>query len=388
MSGVRRFAIVAPNFYPRVCGVGDHTARLGAELQRRGHDVAIVSRDPVERHPDAPELNVRGVSGGWPTAIARHAFAAVAEFRPTDLILQYTPQMWNAGRFGSPAAVWLAARARRLGARVTVIAHELAVPFLARPDLAVAAGLQRVQLAALIKACDRFLVTTETRARYLSRLCRLLRVAEPGIVRVGPGALPVERERRLDVGPDMAPRIGFFSTAAVGKRFDVVLEAFEQISRKVPAAELVLIGDLGSPNQRGVRVIMDAVARHPAKARIRMTGRLSLPEIASEMAGLDLYLFPMSTGANTRSSTLPVALGVGLPIVAVRGSETDLALFRDNENVVFAREMTGAAFAEASLRLLADPLALERVAEGGRHLYDAHLTWKRIVDHLLAAIEG
>jgi glycosyltransferase involved in cell wall biosynthesis len=95
----------------------------------------------------------------------------------------------------------------------------------------------------------------------------------------------------------------------------------------------------------------------------------------------------MSTGANTRSSTLPVALGSRLPIVAVRGTETDLALFRDGENVIFARDMTGAAFAEASLRLLHDRATIERVAEGGRRLYETHLTWDRIVEHFLAEID-
>jgi glycosyltransferase involved in cell wall biosynthesis len=315
--------------------------------------------------------------------IARHALDAIAEGRPTDVLIQYTPQMWDAGRFGSPAAVWLAARARHLGARVTVIAHELTVPFLPRPDLAVAAVTQRVQLAALVKASDSFFVTTGTRALYLSRFCRLLGVAEPGVVRIGPGALPIER-RRIEAAAKTVPRIGFFSTAAVGKRFDVVLDAFAQIVGQIPGAELVLIGDLGSPEQRGVRAILNAIGHHPAKSQIRMTGRLSLAQIASEMAALDLYLFPMSTGANTRSSTLPVALGAGLPIVAVRGTETDPELFRDGENVVFARDMTGAAFAEASLRLLGDQAALDRVADGGRRLYASHLTWERIVDHLLA----
>ena len=118
-----------------------------------------------------------------------------------------------------------------------------------------------------------------------------------------------------------------------------------------------------------------------------MTGKLSLPEIALQMAALDLYLFPMDTGANTRSSTLPVALGSRLPVIALSGIETDIGLFRDGENIVFAREMTGSAFAEAALQLLSDPAALERIAQGGRELYDTHLTWPRITDHLLAEIE-
>ena len=114
-----------------------------------------------------------------------------------------------------------------------------------------------------------------------------------------------------------------------------------------------------------------------------MTGRLSLSEVAAETAGLDLYLFAMSTGATTRSSTLPSALGSGVPTVAVFGIETDLSLFRDGDNIVFAEAMTGPAFAAAALRLLKDPSALARVGEGGRRLYEDRLSWERIGDSLL-----
>src|SRR4051812_14072040 len=134
-----RFAFVAPNFHPRVCGVGDHTARLGDELRRRGHEVKVFSRAPVARHPEAPELPVHGVGGHFPTLIAWGIARALQDFRPTDLVLQYTSQMWDAWRFGTPAQIGLAAVARRAGVRVTLIAHELFVPWGGRPDLASAA---------------------------------------------------------------------------------------------------------------------------------------------------------------------------------------------------------------------------------------------------------
>ena len=91
--------------------------------------------------------------------------------------------------------------------------------------------------------------------------------------------------------------------------------------------------DEGLSEDRGqhVRPLLEAAAwiaketgaavvatRHPGKDRIRVTGRLSLAAVASEIAGLDVYLFPMSTGANTRSGTLPVALGtVRTPVLAM-----------------------------------------------------------------------
>jgi glycosyltransferase involved in cell wall biosynthesis len=380
----RRFAIVCPNFYPRVCGVGDHSARLAAELGRRGHEVVVFTREPVQRHPEAPEVEVHGVPGRLPTLIAKAIGAALAQRRPTDVVFQYTSQMWDAWRLGSPALPLLAVRARRLGAHTTLLAHELFVPWSRRPDLFVAAALQRAQMAALLKSCDQVFVTTETRRHALEPYCRVVGAAPPGVIPIGANALPIQRA--AGVGPDLrpGPRIGIFSTAAFGKRFDVVLDAFARVAADFGSAQLVLIGDLGAADNPSVRAITAAVGAHPARDRIRVTGRLPLAQIAGELAELDVFLFPMDTGANTRSGTLPAALGAGLPVVAIAGRETDARLFRDGDNIAIARELTGPAFAEATLGLLRDAALRARIAGGARRLYADHLSWERIADQLLA----
>jgi phosphatidyl-myo-inositol dimannoside synthase len=380
----RRFAIVTPNFHPRTCGVGDNSLRVGQELRRRGHEVMLFSRAPAEPHPEAPKLPVFGATAALPTLLARSLVSPIERFRPTEVVLQYTSQMWDTWRFGSPATTLFLRRLRATGARLTVVAHELSVPWRPRPDLFLAALLQRVQLAAMVRQCERLFVTTGTRAALIAPLCRLVGAPRPEVIRIGSNALPVKRRIREAALASRAPRIGLFSTAAIGKRYDVVLDAFARITAELPQAELVLMGDLGPREQENVRAVLDAIAQHPARSQIRLTGRLSLPEVARETAELDVYLFPMESGANTRSSTLPLALGSGVPTVAVSSFETDRDLFRDGENLAFAEAMTGAAFAEVALRLLRDPMMAARIGEGGRRLYDDHLSWERICDQLLA----
>jgi glycosyltransferase involved in cell wall biosynthesis len=383
MSRPRRFAIVCPNFFPRTCGVGDNSLRLGQELLRRGHEVAIFTRAPAERHPEAPDLPVHGAPHRLPSAIALSLRAQIAAYRPTDLIVQFTNQMWDAWRFGSGAPELLAADRRHAGARVLTIVHEPYIPPSRRPDLAVAYACQRVLFAGMLAASNAVRMTTNTRARTVAEICRLLRLPEPGVLRIGPSALPAARRRPPFDG--RAPRLGYFSTAAVGKRFDVVLGAFDTISREIPDAELVLMGDLGPPEHPNVRVVRDTIDRHPARARIRLTGKLTLAEIAREIADLDLYLFGMNTGANSRSSTLPTALGSGLPVIAISGAETDLELFHDGENVIFATGLTGEAFAQAALPALRDRDRLARVGAGAKRLYDQQMSWDRIGDAVLDA---
>lgn len=380
MPSVRRFALVCPNYHPRTCGVGDHSMRLAVELQRRGHDAAIFTRQPVAPHPEAPQVRAHGQTGATPLVLIERLRRDMQAFGATDLILQYTPHMLGAWRWGSPATLWLAQAARRAGMNVVLLAHELFLPWRRRPDLALGAALLRAQLGALMKVAHRTLVTMEMRVTELAPLTRLLGLPPPGVVRVGSNALPLTPARQPGT-----LRLGVFSTLASTKRFDVVLDGFAEVQRRRPEAELVLLGDFGDPADPRVRALRQAVAAHPAAARIHAPGRLDLADVARAVASLDVYLFPMTSGANTRSGTLPLALGTGIPVVAINSYETD-SLFVDGENIVFAERLDGAAFARAVLRVVDDQALAARVRAGAKHLYDSHLSWEKIGDQLLSQI--
>ncbi len=381
MSSHRRFALVCPNYYPTTCGVGDHSMRLGAELDRRGFEARIFTRVPAAPHPEAPQLLAVGESGPAPIVIAERLRRQILAFAPTDLIIQYTPHMLGAWRLGSPAMLWLAEAARRRRINVVLLAHELFLPWGRRPDLALGAAMNRAQLAALMKVSDRVLVTMETRLAEIAWLAQAVRMRPPaGVARVGANALPVARVRR----PGRL-RVGVFSTLASTKRFDVVLDSFRLLHARHPEAELVLLGDFGSPDDPRVRALHAAVQAHPGRARIRIPGKLALDAIAREVSELDAYLFPMISGANTRSGTLPLALGTGLPVVAIKSYETD-PLFVEGDNLLFAGSLTGEAFAEQVLRLVADPVLDLRISQGAKRLYDSQLSWERIGDQVLSQI--
>jgi glycosyltransferase involved in cell wall biosynthesis len=355
--------------------------RLGGELIRRGHGAAVFTHAPSTPNPIEPELPVFGAPAHAPIAVADTILRRIVHEDYSDVIIQYTGRMWGASRFGSPALPLLAAQLAARGLAVTLVAHELFTPWRLRPDLTVGAAFTRVQLGAILRSCRHMFVTTESRYRSMAVPVAALS-PRPGLhmMRVGPNAMPVPR-----TSSGSGHRVGLFSTLAIGKRFDVVVEAFEAIAHVYPDAELVLIGDLGPSGSGPRRALETRLAGSAVASRIRLTGRLPLAEIAQTVAGLDLYLFPMDTGANTRSGTLPVALGAGIPTIATRGTETD-SLFVHGENVMFAAALTGPAFADAALGLFADRALAERVGQGGRALYDRDLSWPRIADAFLAAI--
>ena len=376
----RNFAIVSPNYHPATCGIGDHSMRLATELQRRGHEATIFTRAPAAPNPEAPDTPVLSAPRGTPLEIARSLSRLIERGQFSDVILQYAARMWDASRFGSLALPMLAAtlRGRR---RLSLVAHELFTPWSSRPDLAVGSALLRVQFGAVMAVSDAVFVTTGTRLTLITNAAAAL--SSPprlGVLRVGSNAMPVSGRASLGT-----PRLGLFSTLAVGKRFDVVVSAFDAIWRRRPDAELVVIGDLGPPTGRSHQLLMAQIAASPAASRIRLTGKIDLAEVASIVSTLGVYLFPMDTGANTRSGTLPIAFASGVPVVAIKGQETD-PIFEDRENVLFAASLTGDAFAQAALEILEDGKLSERLSEGGRQLFERYLSWERIGDTFLESL--
>lgn len=355
--------------------------RLGRELMRRGDEVAIFTHTPANPHPEAPDLAVYAASGPTPLVIAERLRRLIDRFGPTHLVIQYTPQMLGAWRWGSPAIPWLSMTARRRGAKVILLAHELFLPWRRRLDLAAGAALLRAQLVALLATVDRVIVTMEMRVEEITPYVRLARLASAvGVVRIGSNALPRPRQTR----PGRL-RLGVFSTLASTKRFDVVLDCFAMVQKRVSHAELVLLGDLADTAQTHVRALLQAVSAHPSRAQIRVPGKQELSAIADEVAQLDVYLFPMISGANTRSSTLPLPFGAGVPVVAIRSYETD-GLFVDRENIMFATSLSGDNFAAAVWQLVEDPALAGHLSEGGRKLYAEYLSWERVTDQFLTQI--
>lgn len=374
-----KIAIVSPNYYPRTCGVGDNSMRLASEFMRKGIEVAIFTREPAAPHPESPGVLVLGFPSPSPTSGARNILRGLREWHPDEILIQYTPQMLEPWRFGSPAIPLLAARARRAGMHVTVFLHEIYIGWSPRPDLALGSATQRTLLFALMAAADRVIVSTDARLRRIRFLASLAGARNRlEVVRIGSNVLPARERANRD-----AARLGVFSTFTIGKRFDLVLQAFARVGLRDSASELWLIGDIERIEHAGVRRLRMAISSHPFRDRIVLTGHLPLPEIARIVSSLAVFIHPDAIGATTRSSTLPLPLGSGVPVVAVHGPETD-AIFVEDENIVFAPSLSADGFASAAERLLADAEFRRRIGDGGRRLYDEHLAWPKIASRLLA----
>lgn len=115
---------------------------------------------------------------------------------------------------------------------------------------------------------------------------------------------------------------------------------------------------------------------------VRFTGRL--PEVAEAVRGAAVAVVPLLTGGGTRLKILE-ALALGTPVVSTHKGAEGLAVI-DGEHLLLVDDP--AAFADAVLRVLAEPALAERLSAAGRALIATRYTWDAIGDQFLDIVEA
>jgi glycosyltransferase involved in cell wall biosynthesis len=226
--------------------------------------------------------------------------------------------------------------------------------------------------AFLLGQLDRVLVVSEEDR---AALARLRRGASPVVVPNGvdtaavrPGAV------RGDYGP---ASLVFTGTLDYRPNVDAlrwfVGEVLPLIRRRRPDARLLVVGRAAGP---AVRALHDGVA-------VEVVGEV--PDVAPYIDGSAVYVVPMRIGGGSRLKLLE-ALAMAAPVVSTPMGAEGVAGLRPGEQLLVGG--SPAAFAAATLRLIADPALGERLGRAGRAHVVANYDWRAIVPRLEAAYEG
>lgn len=146
---------------------------------------------------------------------------------------------------------------------------------------------------------------------------------------------------------------------------DHLFELWAEISRRLPAAELVLVGE---PSER-VR------ARAGQLARVRLIGRVSQPEALAHTASFDIGLYPRRVDHSPFAVKIAEYLGLGVPVVAYDLPITAVVA-RGGAGVLAA---TPDAFVEAAVALGGDEVRRAELARAARAA-GAALSWAALAE--------
>jgi sugar transferase (PEP-CTERM/EpsH1 system associated) len=224
----------------------------------------------------------------------------------------------------------------------------------------------------LLRELDRVLVVS---AEDRAALRRLERRADPAVV---PNGVDTEAVRPGAVRGDFGPAsLVFTGTLDYRPNIDAlrwfVGEALPLIRRRRPDARLLVVGRAAGP---AVQALGDGEG-------VEVVGEV--PDVRPYIDGSAVYVVPMRIGGGSRLKLLE-ALAMEAPVVSTPMGAEGVEGLRDGEQLLLAASAT--EFAEAVLRLIADPALGARLGRAGRAHVAARYDWRAIIPRLEAAYEG
>ena len=352
-----------------VCGVRDYGHVVGRALRDEG---AQVEFDWWEQDSAWSVGRTVGEHSSW----LQRLDASVRASSPEWIVWHYSVFAWGTG--GIPyLAPRTAARIRRLGVPIVLVAHELAFPFgRAGWKGFLWAATQRVGLTWPVHASKCVVVTTEERLRWLRsrwwlstrRACFLpvcSNVSANGSVR--------------EAGSDVV--LGVFGFGSPDTLARETTRAVARLRSDGIDARLVLVGAPG-PGGREADRWRSAAEDAGLGDALAFTGVLSPESLGRELQAADILVLPDRGGPSSRKGTVAAALALGKPAVAVDGPDRWGDLVADDAVALAEPSADGLANALRRLARSSD----DRRAQGERAaaFYHLHMTPAHLAKELLS----
>jgi glycosyltransferase involved in cell wall biosynthesis len=363
-----RFAVVGVSD-GEICGVRDYAMLLTDGLRARG--ASSTTHWLVRRATTLREE--REEFRGWFAEVLR----ALEETRPDAIILHYS--VFGFSHRGVPIHVpALRALLKRAQAPVIVVAHELVFPFGRHGWRGLIwAASQRAVLFGLVRVSAAFLLTTESRARWLPTR-RLLPKRTAAFAPVFSN-LPPPRARTHDASRE-ARAVGLFGYGYQGDRVSVVIDALARLAAWRPSVRLVLLGAPGPDSQAGGQWLALARARGVDDA-LRFSGTMHPQELSDAIADCDVLLFVDAPGPTSRKGSL----ASGRPVVATDGHQRWQQLV--DSGAVRIADPTAASLAAEVRALLEDASERDALGVRGRGFHDEQMAVAVAADAVLRLYE-
>jgi polysaccharide biosynthesis protein PslH len=343
-----------------LCAYDDGSADLGG-LHKLGIDVRSAPWKPSPVAAARGALTTRSLSAGrfWSTALAQQVQRAVAE-APVDVLQVEYLQM-------APLARGLPARRRILD--LHNIESELVASY-GRARRGAAAQMYRTE-AALLRRMERHVIPTFDTVVVVSENERTRLPSGVGTTIVCPNG----QDPPTLLPPSDRSVLAFVATMGWAPNVDAALwlgrEIWPEVKRRLPEAELLLVGRDPSPEVRAL-----------AGPGVEVTG--TVPSVEPFLARARVVVAPLLAGGGTRLKIME-ALGAGRPVVATTiGADglEDLV----HRGMIIADDT--AAMVNEICQLLSDPPAATLLGKLGHEAITEQHTWDAALAPLFEAVRS
>jgi len=180
--------------------------------------------------------------------------------------------------------------------------------------------------------------------------------------------------------------LAYVGTLARSRRPEFLVQVFDRVRETVPDAFLLLIGD--APNPDECAWLREMIAASPSAASIHLTGWIGQDEAQRWLAHAELGYSPFPRGPLLDSASPTKAieyLAQGIPCVANDNPDQQAVLTQSGGGFCVPMEID--AFAQASLRLLADPAMARQMGSAGKDWVRQHRSYVVLARQVAAVYE-
>ena len=181
---------------------------------------------------------------------------------------------------------------------------------------------------------------------------------------------------------DSRPRLINVGRVDPEKSIDKVIEAFAMITKKVPEAQLVIVGDGTAKSD-----LIKLTKKLGLEDNVKFTGRVMPPEL------IDLYLsadaFVTASETETQGIVLIEAAACGLPLIAVDAGAVK-ELCQNRKNGILCQPGNTEQIARAMVKILSDDNLREKYGEASLEIakkHDLRRTLNRFIEIYQTAID-
>jgi glycosyltransferase involved in cell wall biosynthesis len=384
MRNSKRVLFISRDFPNILGGVSDHTYHLSTALAKIGFNVFVLTsanRKVVNAAGEA--INIVASISKWGILGMLDIINKIEAIKPDCIFLQYVPHMYN--RYGITFNIALLSIILRLKKhKVITIFHEVALELNLRlPFHLMVAGVQRL-IAYLISICSRYIIIS---IRFYEATFYLFR-KKLLIIPIGSNILPwkLEENEKAELRAKLAPHkevmITTFGTNPAQRGYDTILEMLKEYKKRdfrIPL-KIVFVGHIDNISR-----LSKLSEELGVKELVCFTGYLEARDIFKHLASSDIAIVLDAVsdhgkgGACLRSGCLAAAYAASLPIIANKGTATDVFL-KNRENILFIKKIKAQAILDAILSLYNNSSLMQKLQNGAQNTYATYLDWHVIAE--------
>lgn len=355
-----RIGIIS-SFPPIECGIATYSQYLTEALRKKGADVYIVCHKGGSGQQVFPAFDYEDGD------IAEKAFHMMTRFTPDVVHIQHEFGLFG-GHFGvSVIPLIIQFRLARIPVVTTLHTVYQEIP-----------REHGIIFQSIVANSDRIVVHEPYQEKALKRFLHGSDAKK--ILAIPHGArevIPIPDAKRLLGLPSDKKVILIIGYFRPSKNFELIVDIFPKIVKRVPEAILVVAGKIRGTEHRGYRnMLFQKITQSPQKDRIFiLRGQLPQKTFDLILSAADVVALPYKI--SSQSGILAHCLAFGKPVVTSSTEVMKQTIGKHDAGIVCD---TGEAYIGGICRILSDPELAGRLSSNARAYVRKSIAWSRVAE--------